>query len=142
MVLSPDTGYLALEESEVEIWGLVDLGCLGITKAFVCFSKERSLQSAEMRGKSKFLLFSRSVDMSIACFWAAVRLLGTMIVFDSGQMTCDSFKSSGLDGEELDAVDFRSNVELLEIFIGVFDLVDDEEDLRVDGFAGTRNKLS
>lgn len=65
-----------------------------------------------------------------------------MIVFDSGQMTCDSFKSSGLDGEELDAVDFKSNVELLETFIGVFDLVDDEEDLRVDGFAGTRNKFS
>lgn len=64
-----------------------------------------------------------------------------MIVFDSGQMTCDSFKSSGLDGEELDAVVFRSNVELLETFIGVFE-IEDEEDLRVDGFAGTRNKLS
>lgn len=78
--------------------------------------------------------------MSIACFWAAVRLLGAMILFDSGQMTCDSFKSSGLDGEELVAVadDFRSNVELLVIFVCIFEMDEDEEDRNVDGFAGTR----
>lgn len=118
VVLSPDTGYLALEDSETEIWGLVVRGCLGMTKAFVCFSKERSLQSADMSGKSKFLLFSRKMLMSIACCCAAVKLLGAMILFDSGQITCESFKSSGLDGEELDAVDdvFSSNVALPEIF--------------------------
>lgn len=80
--------------------------------------------------------------MSIACFCAAVRLLGAMILLDSGQITCDSFKSSGLDGEELVAVVdvFRSSVELLEIFVCIFEIDEDEEDLIVivDGFAGTR----
>lgn len=63
-----------------------------------------------------------------------------MILFDSGQMTCDSFKSSGLDVEELDAVDdaFRSSVELHETFVDVFDGDEDGEDFNVDGFAGTR----
>lgn len=111
-----------------------------MTKAFVCFSKERSLQSADINGRSKFLLFSRRIVISIACFWAAVRLLGAMILFDSGQITCDSFKSSGLDGEELVAVadDFRSNVELLAIFVCILEMDEEEEDLNVDGFAGTK----
>ena len=93
-----------------------------------------------MSGKSKFLLFSRKIVMSIACCCAAVKLLGAMILFDSGQMTCDSFKSSGLDVEELDAVEdaFKSNVELLETFVCVFDGDEDGEDFIVDGFAGTR----
>lgn len=139
-MLSPDTGYLALDESEAEIWGFVVRGCFGMTNAFVCFSKERSLQSAEMSGKSKFLLFSLRMQMSIACCCAAVRLLGAIILFDSGQRTCDSFKSS-LDSdldEELDAVvgDFISSV--LEIFPGLFSANEDEEDLKVDGLAGTR----
>lgn len=81
--------------------------------------------------------------MSIACCCAAVRLLGAMILFDSGQITCDSFKSSGLDGEELVAVAdvFLSNVELLEILVCIFDIDEDEEDLIEDGFAGTRKSL-
>lgn len=80
--------------------------------------------------------------MSIACCCAAVKLLGAMILFDSGQMTCESFKSSGLGAEELDAVDdvFSSNVELFETFVVVFEGDEDDEDLNVDGFAGTRNK--
>jgi hypothetical protein len=63
-----------------------------------------------------------------------------MILFDSGQITCDSFKSSGLDGEELVAVVvvFRSNVELLEIFVCILEIDEDEEDRIDDGFAGTR----
>lgn len=113
-----------------------------MTKAFVCFSKERSLQSAEINGRSKFLLFSRKIVMSMACCWAAVRLLGAMILFDSGQMTCESFKSSGLDVEELvtDAVVLgdSSVLQLTDVFTGVFAVNEDEEDLRVDGFAGTR----
>lgn len=93
-----------------------------------------------MSGKSKFLLFSRRIVMSIACCCAAVKLLGAIILFDSGQMTCESFKSSGLDDEELDAVDddFGSNVALPEIFVSLFDGDEDEEDFNVDGFAGTR----
>lgn len=80
--------------------------------------------------------------MSIACCCAAVKLLGAMILFDSGQITCDSFKSSGLDDEELDAVDddFGSKVALPEIFVSLFEGDEDEEDLNVDGFAGTRRK--
>lgn len=64
-----------------------------------------------------------------------------MILFDSGQMTCDSFKSSGLDVDELvtDVVLGDSNVLLVtDVFTGVFVVIEDEEDLRVDGFAGTR----
>lgn len=137
-MLSPDTGYLALDEREAEICGFDVRGCFGMTKAFVCFSKERSLQSAEISGKSRFLLFSRKMVMSMACCWAAVRLLGAIILFDSGQMTCDSFKSSGL--EELDAVDddFSSSVALPEILAWFFGWAEDEEDFSVDGFAGTR----
>lgn len=131
-----------MEESEADSCGFDDRACLGMTKAFVCFSKERSLQSAEMSGRSRFLLFSRRIVMSIACFWAAVKLLGAIILFDSGQITCDSFKSNGLDGEELVAVvaaDFRSSVELLEILVCIFEMDEDEEDLIDDGFAGTES---
>ena len=115
-------------------------GCFGMTNAFVCFSKERSLQSAEISGKSKFLLFSRKIVMSIACCCAAVKLLGAMILLLSGQITCDNFKSSGLEDEELDAaVDaFGSSVELPDVFTCIFEIDEDEEVLRVDGFAGTR----
>lgn len=96
-----------------------------------------------MSGRSKFLLFSRRIVMSIACCCAAVKLLGAIILFDSGQMTCDSFKSSGLDDDKevaVDAVDddFDSNVAVPEIFVSLFDGDEDEEDLNVDGFAGTR----
>lgn len=142
VVLSPDTGYF----SDADSCGFAILGCLGMTNAFVCLSKERSLQRAEMSGKSRFLLFSRKIVMSIACCCAAVKLLGVMILFDSGQITCDSFKSSGLDDEELDAVvvvddDFNSNVELPEIFICDFEGNEDEEDFNADGFAGTRRNI-
>lgn len=118
-----------------------------MTKAFVCFSKERSLHSAEISGKSKFLLFSRRMEISIACCCAAVRLLGAMILFDSGQMTCESFKSSGLDDEELDAVvvvvvadvvGALASSAVTDDFDDVFEMDEDDEDLRVDGFAGTR----
>jgi hypothetical protein len=82
--------------------------------------------------------------MSIACFWAAVKLLGAMILLDSGQITCESFKSNGLDGEELVAVvvvGFRSSVELLEVLVCIiFEMDEDEEDLIVEGFAGTRKR--
>lgn len=146
VVLSPDTGYLALEEREVDSWEfVVDFGFFGVTKAFVCLSKERSLQSADMSGKSKFLLFSRNIVMSIACFCAAVKLLGAMILFDSGQITCDNFKSSGFDVEELDDVVVivevfeDSTLPLTELFSCVFELDEEVEDLRVDGFAGTRS---
>lgn len=43
---------------------VVSLGCFGRTKALVCFSRYRSLHSAEISGKSKLRLFSRSVRMS------------------------------------------------------------------------------
>lgn len=62
-------------------------------------------------------------------------MLGAIILFDSGQMTWESFRSRGLDGDEVD--DFESAV-LLETFVGVFMLDEDVEDLSVDGFAGTR----
>lgn len=67
-----------------------------------------------------------------------------MILLDSGQITCESFKSSGLDSEELDAVVvvFLSTAELLETFVCILEIDEDEEDLIVDGFAGTRNKES
>lgn len=43
---------------------LLSLGCFGRTNAFVCFSRYRSLHSAEINGKSRLRLFSRSVRMS------------------------------------------------------------------------------
>lgn len=44
------------------------LGCLGITKARVCLSSDRSCISAEINGRSRFLLFSRSVLISMEVF--------------------------------------------------------------------------
>lgn len=41
------------------------LGCLGMTKARVCFKRERSCIRAEISGRSRFLLFSRRVLMSM-----------------------------------------------------------------------------
>lgn len=65
-----------------------------------------------------------------------------MILLDSGQITCESFKSSGLDIEELVAVVdvFLSIAELLETFVCILEIDEDEEDLIVDGFAGTGNR--
>lgn len=40
------------------------VGCFGMTNAFVCLSKYRSLQSADISGKSRLRLFSRSVRIS------------------------------------------------------------------------------
>lgn len=48
------------------------LGCLGITKARVCLSSDRSCISAEINGRSRFLLFSRSVLMSMEVFVLSV----------------------------------------------------------------------
>lgn len=74
MVDSPLTGYLFLldvapllllvplfVDAPVEV---ISLGCFGKTNAFVCFSRYWSLHSAEINGKSKLRLFSRSVRMS------------------------------------------------------------------------------
>lgn len=74
VVDNPLTGYLFLLEVaplllrmlffiDVEM-EVVSLGCFGKTKAFVCFSKYWSLHSAEINGKSKLRLFSRSVRIS------------------------------------------------------------------------------
>lgn len=69
-------------------------------------------------------------------------------------MTCDSFKSNGFEegvdevevareGEELfvfgvvDAFDSKAGVEI-EFFSCAFMLDEDDEDLSVDGFAGTK----
>lgn len=44
---------------------MVNRGCFGITNAFVCLSRDRSLHNADINGRSMFLLFSRSMLMSI-----------------------------------------------------------------------------
>lgn len=89
VVLRPETGYLDLWFRRMLCWLMlllmvvevdrllvllvaVDFGCLGITKARVCFSSDRSCMRAEISGKSRFLLFSRSVLMSIEVFVFAV----------------------------------------------------------------------
>lgn len=61
VVLSPDTGYLPF--GDISHW--FSRGCLGITNAFVCFNNDRSLHSADINGRSMFLLFSRSMLMSM-----------------------------------------------------------------------------
>lgn len=44
---------------------MVNRGCFGMTNAFVCFSNDLSLHSADINGRSMFLLFSRKILMSI-----------------------------------------------------------------------------
>lgn len=70
----PLTGYLFLLEVPpllllvaffADVEDVVSVGgCFGITNAFVCFNKYRSLHNADINGKSKLRLFSRSVRMS------------------------------------------------------------------------------
>lgn len=48
------------------------LGCLGITKARVCLSSDLSCISADINGRSRFLLFSRRVLMSMEVFVLSV----------------------------------------------------------------------
>lgn len=56
-------------------------------------------------------------------------------------MTWESFKSRGFDGDEVGVVAvFESVVLVLLIFVGVFVLDEDVEDLSVDGLAGTENE--
>lgn len=73
VVERPLTGYLFLLDvpplllrvpffEDVEEVG--SAGCLGITNAFVCFNRYRSLHNADINGKSKLRLFSRSVRIS------------------------------------------------------------------------------
>lgn len=65
-------------------------------------------------------------------------------------MTCDSFKSNGFAGEELDGDDaiveatFSESphaVKLVEDFDCNFMLAEEEEVFNVDGFAGTKNEM-
>lgn len=75
VVDNPLTGYLFLLDVAALLFRVtlfvdsderlvVSLGCFGKTKALVCFNKYRSLHSAEINGKSKLRLFSRSVRIS------------------------------------------------------------------------------
>jgi hypothetical protein len=78
--------------------------------------------------------------------------MGAIILFDSGQMTCDNFKSRGLLSEELDAIaeiavvdvvcdasfDNSKFNKLLDDFDFAFMLDEDDEDFSVAGFAGTK----
>lgn len=63
VVVRPETGYFPFDNCNV--FCLKFDGCFGITNA-VCFSSDRSLHKAEISGKSKCLLCSRSIFMSIA----------------------------------------------------------------------------
>lgn len=82
VVDSPLTGYLFLLKVAPLLLRMLffmavgvevlSLGCFGKTKAFVCFNKYWSLHSAEINGKSKLRLFSRSVRMSnISSFFSS-----------------------------------------------------------------------
>ena len=52
------------DESTCQDCGLPFSGCRGITNALVCFKRLRSLQRAEIKGRSRFLLFSLNELMS------------------------------------------------------------------------------
>lgn len=152
-MLNPDTGYLDFDD-EFNMPCDDERDGFGITKAFVCFNKERSLHKAEMRGKSRCLLFSRRILMSICC---CCKLMGVCrSLFDSGHMTCDNFKSFKSIGFELDddvvvllltsasAIDIFGDESIVVRFVEDFDcdfIMDEvEEDFSVDGFAGTTRK--
>lgn len=69
----PLTGYLFLLDVPpllllvpffVEVEDVASVGCFGITNAFVCLSRYRSLHNADINGKSRLRLFSRNVRMS------------------------------------------------------------------------------
>lgn len=73
VVERPLTGYLFLLDVPplllltaffADVEDAASVGCFGITNAFVCFSKYRSLHSADISGRSKLRLFSRSVRIS------------------------------------------------------------------------------
>lgn len=73
VVERPLTGYLFLldvppllflEPFFVHVEEVASAGCFGITNAFVCFNRYRSLHNADISGKSKLRLFSRSVLIS------------------------------------------------------------------------------
>lgn len=63
---------------------MVNRGCLGITNALVCLSSDRSLHNADINGKSIFLLFSRSVLISIVL----VDVVIAVDVVDGGDIFC------------------------------------------------------
>lgn len=72
VVLSPETGYFVFGEVAVVVdvvelveLVVVDRGCLGMTNALVCLSSDRSLHRADISGKSRCLLFSRNVLISM-----------------------------------------------------------------------------
>lgn len=73
VVERPLTGYLFLLDVPpllllvpffADAEEVASAGCFGITNAFVCFNRYRSLHNADISGKSRLRLFSRSVRMS------------------------------------------------------------------------------
>lgn len=109
VVDSPLTGYLFLLEVAplplrmlffMDVALEVSLGCFGKTKAFVCFNKYWSLHSAEINGKSKLRLFSRSVRMSNISFFASS--LSSMSLLDLVDLYIFVTITEGVVAEEAD----------------------------------------
>lgn len=73
VVLKPDTGYFPFDDCNVFCF-IFDAGCFGITNA-VCFNKDRSLHNADINGKSKCLLRSRNVFISMGVAGDVIELV-------------------------------------------------------------------
>lgn len=73
VVFKPDTGYFPFDDCNVFCF-IFDTGCFGITNA-VCFNSERSLHKADINGKSKCLLLSRNVFISMGVVGDVIALV-------------------------------------------------------------------
>lgn len=93
VVDSPLTGYLFLLDVPpllllaaffVDVEDAASVGCFGITNAFVCFNRYRSLHNADISGRSRLRLFSRSVRMSSIPSSFPSSCSSTAVVLDFG----------------------------------------------------------
>lgn len=92
VVLNPETGYLPFDCNVFCF--IFAAGCFGITNA-VCFNSERSLHNADINGKSKCLLRSRNIFISIGVAGDVIALvdveLVTAFVDSPGTIFIDAF---------------------------------------------------
>lgn len=83
VVLKSDTGYFPFDGCNMCCF-VFGTGCFGITNA-VCFNSERSLHNADINGKSKCLLCSRNIFISMGVAGDAIALVDVKLVTVSSE---------------------------------------------------------
>lgn len=98
----PDTEYFPFDDCNVFCFTF-DAGCFGITNA-VCFKSERSLHKADINGKSKCLLRSRNIFISMGVAGDVIALVDVELVTILGDSSVTIFIDAFVRGNVVGSV--------------------------------------